>query len=61
MTLLMSIANFFMSITNFFIENSHIKRKNEVILYSDKYKEQYIKLHLKEAYWTGDCRLALYM
>lgn len=23
MTLLMSIANFFMSITNFFIENSH--------------------------------------
>ena len=36
------------------IKFNNIKRKNEVILYSDKYKEQYIKLHLKEAYWTGD-------
>ena len=34
--------------------NNNIKRKNEVILYSDKYKEQYVNLHLKEAYWTGD-------
>jgi ribosomal protein S18 acetylase RimI-like enzyme len=36
------------------IKFNNIKRKNEVILYSDKYKEEYIKLHLKEAYWTGD-------
>ena len=34
--------------------NNNNKRKNEVILYSDKYKEQYVNLHLKEAYWTGD-------
>ena len=34
--------------------NNNIKRKNEVILYSDKYKEQYVNIHLKEAYWTGD-------
>ena len=36
------------------IKYNNIKRKNEVILYSDKYKEQYVNLHLKEAYWTGD-------
>ena len=31
-----------------------IKRKNEVVLYSNKYKEQYINIHLKCTYWTGD-------
>ncbi len=36
------------------IKFNNIKRKNEVILYSYKYKEQYINLHLKDTYWTGD-------
>ena len=31
-----------------------MKRKNEVILYSQKYKEQYVNLHLKDTYWTGE-------
>ena len=36
------------------IKFNNMKRKNEVILFSDKYKEQYINLHLKDTYWTGD-------
>jgi len=36
------------------IKFNSMKRKNEVILYSPKYKEQYINLHLKDTYWTGD-------
>ena len=36
------------------IKFNNMKRKNEVILYSDKYKGQYVNLHLKETYWTGD-------
>jgi ribosomal protein S18 acetylase RimI-like enzyme len=36
------------------IKYNNIKRKNEVILYSPKYKEQYVNLHLKDTYWTGD-------
>ncbi|WP_162849887.1 GNAT family N-acetyltransferase [Anaeroplasma bactoclasticum] len=36
------------------IKFNNIKRKNEVILYSPKYKEQYINLHLKDTYWTGE-------
>ena len=36
------------------IKFNNLKRKNEVILYSDKYKEQYVNLHLKDTYWTGD-------
>ena len=36
------------------IKINNIKRKNEVILYSDKYKEEYIKLHLKDTYWAGE-------
>lgn len=36
------------------IKYNNIKRKNEVILYSDKYKEQYINIHLKDTYWTGE-------
>ena len=31
-----------------------LKRKKEVILYSDKYKKEYINIHLKDTYWTGD-------
>lgn len=36
------------------IRFNNMKRKNEVILYSDKYKEQYVNLNLKDTYWTGD-------
>ena len=36
------------------IKFNNIKRKNEVILYSDKYKEEYVNIHLKDTYWTGD-------
>ena len=36
------------------IKFNNMKRKNEVILYSDKYKDQYVNLHLKDTYWTGD-------
>ena len=36
------------------IKYNNMKRKNEVILYSDKYKDQYVNLHLKDTYWTGD-------
>ena len=36
------------------IKFNNIKRKNEVILYSPKYKEQYVNLHLKDTYWTGE-------
>ena len=33
---------------------NNIKRKNEVVLYADKYKEEYVNIHLKDTYWTGD-------
>lgn len=36
------------------VKFNYIKRKNEVILYSDKYKEGYINIHLKDTYWTGE-------
>lgn len=36
------------------IKFNNIKRNNEVILYSDKYKEEYVNIHLKDTYWTGD-------
>ena len=30
------------------------KLSSNKLVINNKYKEQYIKLHLKEAYWTGD-------
>jgi len=36
------------------IKFNNIKRKNEVTLYSDKYKEEYINLHQSDTYWTGE-------
>jgi ribosomal protein S18 acetylase RimI-like enzyme len=42
------------------IKFNNIKRKNEVILYSPKYKEQYINLHLKDPYWRGEKVLTVF-
>jgi ribosomal protein S18 acetylase RimI-like enzyme len=42
------------------IKFNNIKRKNEVILYSPKYKEQYISLHLKDRYWRGEKVLTVF-
>ena len=36
------------------VKVNNIKRKNEVVLYADKYKEEYVNIHLKDTYWTGD-------
>ena len=36
------------------VKFNNIKRKNEVVLYADKYKEEYVNIHLKDTYWTGD-------
>lgn len=33
---------------------ANIKRKNIVTLYTDEYKEEYINIHEKDTYWTGE-------